>query len=151
MGCGFHERCGRCAAYSRARAIALNEEVEGKSLLRARSYERNDRAKSEYKRTPPREHTSRDMGQMAPSLKRLSLDARKSAFRGLTHARKHASRTLNFVHSPALTLIRLNYCAVAAPSTVVFSSQIHNYTNSTGNTLMRPRSRQIQQKLRTTP
>ena len=35
----------------------LNEEVEGKSLLRACSYERNDRAKAEYKRVPPRERT----------------------------------------------------------------------------------------------
>ena len=45
---------------------ALNEEVEGKGLLRARSYERNDRAKAEYKRVPPGSAPSRDWDKWRP-------------------------------------------------------------------------------------
>ena len=62
------------------RSSPLNEEVEGKSLLCACLYDAMSERSLSIKGSPPRECTSRDLGQMAPSLKRLSLNALNQHF-----------------------------------------------------------------------
>ena len=77
----------------------LKEKVEGKSLLRVCLYNKMRERRLSIKGSP-RERTSCDLGEMAPSLKKALLERSKPAFLGLTHARKHASQTLILLTCP---------------------------------------------------
>ena len=144
--------------------MALNEEVEGKSILRyghtnamiGRS--RLDEAESlsrirVFKGGAPGQ-MSRDLTVMAPSLKKALVRRSYSAFRGLAHARQTCDTNIIFAdrHAHAYTTSTPGKIVALQPHRVscFHLSGVFMATKSAEDTLVRTRSQWIQQNLKTT-